>query len=285
MTHRINNLKEDKFHGAGWLTRYAIETLMLAAEQSQSYSMLDFINQIKDISSELIEVRPGMVSIANYVSLYMLQIQASARKYRNINPLQSEAAIRGREVLKRIERNTAQAAANCATIISNGDTIMTCSFSSLVCQSLAEARKQDSKFKVLICQSQVGSISYGKETSLSLIKNNISHKIIDDNEMRKCMRGASRVLIGADAVLSSGEIINGIPSLQLAASAAIMSTPVTVVCESAKFDAHALLGKGYTAEPGFDKIACGLWTQIITESSIISKDDLSKYMDKVRATF
>jgi translation initiation factor 2B subunit (eIF-2B alpha/beta/delta family) len=266
LTHRINIIREDKFHGAGWLT-------------------LSFINEIEGISSEFIKARPGMVSIANYVALYNLQIQTSARKYRNLHPLQNEAITRGRELQKRMERNTVRAALNCAGTIADGDVVMTCSFSSLVCQSLAEAKKLGREFNVIICQSLIESISYGEQTRQKLNESDIAHEIINDNMIRQYVRRASRVLLGADAVLSSGEIINGVPSLQLAASAAIMSTPLTIVCESTKFDAHAHLGKEYALEPGFDKIACGLWTQIITESGSVNKDSFGKYMDKLRATF
>ena len=285
LADRIVYLREDKLHGASWLTRYAIETLIHAVEQSQACSMLAFINDIESVSREFIKARPGMVSIANYINLYMLQIQSSARKYRNLHPLQSEAIRRGGEMLQRMERNTVQAALNCAGTIVDGDTIMTCSFSSLVCQSLSAAKKLGREFNVIVCQSLIGSISYGEQTSQKLIKNDVEHQIINDNMIRQYIGRASRVLLGADAVLPSGEIVNGIPSLQMAASAAIMSTPLTVVCESAKFDAHASLGKGYTLEPGFDKIACGLWTQIITESGSVTKDGFVNYMDKLRATF
>ena len=77
---RIDELKADRLHGAGWMTRHAVETLLLTTEYSEAANLIDFLKELVTVADQIKETRISVMSIANYIHLYLQQIKLTARK-------------------------------------------------------------------------------------------------------------------------------------------------------------------------------------------------------------
>lgn len=62
----VNAIGRDREHGAGWLTTQSLEALKAACLESDARTAAKFLSQVGDVVDALIQIRPGMVSIANY---------------------------------------------------------------------------------------------------------------------------------------------------------------------------------------------------------------------------
>ncbi len=53
IAEKIDGLRNDKLHGAGWLSRQAITILNLAVGKSQACTVADFIDEARMVATEL----------------------------------------------------------------------------------------------------------------------------------------------------------------------------------------------------------------------------------------
>lgn len=274
---RINRLATDTTHGASWLTRQAISTLSLAAKESQAETVEQFIDELRQIVRTLTTARPGMVSIANYACLFLSQVLA-AKHQKDLPTLKSHAVAKGMELIKASKQALSRTVEYASGIIKDNDTIATCSYSSTVCQVLAVARHKDTKFRVIIAESRFGGTSYGEITAAELAKHLIPTEIIADSNIRHKISGVNKTLLGADAVIASGYVVNGIPSLELARASKAKQIPVYVVCETAKFDFYGYIHE--YPQPGFDAVPLNLCKALITEKGTMTPDLALAYIQQ-----
>ena len=64
----INEIKNDKIHGASQLARQAAKVLQIAAERSQAESLDEFLKEQKEVGAKLMSARPAMAPLFNIVN-------------------------------------------------------------------------------------------------------------------------------------------------------------------------------------------------------------------------
>jgi translation initiation factor 2B subunit (eIF-2B alpha/beta/delta family) len=280
--NRLKELKNDREHGAGWLSRYALNTLLFAVEHSSLTNSTDFMNEIRGVFFKLAESRPGMVSIANINFNIIDYLSKSSYKDKSVKALKQMALVRGNELLKQSEDATEKAAQNIIAEIHPGDVIITCSYSSSFCKSI-QLSKERGALSVIALKSLNGGISYGERTAEELKKYGVYTELIDDDDVSRKINGVSKAITGADTVSPDGHFINGTPTLKLAEAMAEKNKPFFVVCETYKFDTYGFDTNNAEIEPGFDRIPLRLINGIITELGLVKPDQLPIYMELLKS--
>ncbi|MCX6006590.1 MAG: hypothetical protein NTZ34_04920 [Chloroflexi bacterium] len=273
---RINGLKKDRDHGAGWLTTQAVSILEEASSSSLARTTEDFMAEISQVAVALSEARPIMVSIPNYVAEFKDELDGAVTTSKSADNLKKRAAAIARKLKAYNEDTSIKTARNAAKLIGQRSIIITCSYSSDVCSTLELARQKGIDFKVLAVESRYGKISYGDMTLERLKKAGIIGRIIPDNFVAWYAARANTILIGADAVSLHGWMINGIPSYALALIASRKNVPVYSVCATTKIDVRGFLASLRTPEPGFDMVPLELIKGIVTETSTLQPDNIYK---------
>lgn len=281
MAERIGEIKNDMVHGAGWLARQAIDTLTLAITESRAKSVDDFTKEMQALAEELIQARPSMVSIANYVRQFLHEIREGEKDKKDLTTLKSWAEARGTELVELSEKATARAIEYGGGIISTGDTVITCSYSSTVYKSLELAHDNEEKFRVLVAESRANGKAYGEIAARELKQHGIPTEVIPDESILQNIVKTDKALVGADSILADGSLINGIPSLTLARAAKEASVPFFAVCETAKFDVQGHIASASEPEPGLEKVPADLITGIITEKGILETSMVKAYMSAI----
>jgi translation initiation factor eIF-2B subunit delta len=276
----INKLKNDYVHGASWLSLHTINTLILAVSESQTETVADFVQEIKEVAQEVASARPGITSIANYANQFLHQIITRSQNENNPEALKSFAESKGKELLKSATKAFSKAVEYACGIIGDLDTVITCSYSSTVCQVLEIARQRETRFRVIAAESKFNDKAYGEITAEQLMKYQIPVEIIGDGQINLRISKADKALVGADSITADGYLINGKPTLLLAQAAKNKKIPFYVVCESAKFTIRGYVTKSTELEPAFDKTPLNLVTGIITEKGTMQPSLVIAYIEE-----
>jgi len=284
VSDKIDELRDDHIHGAGWLSRQALDILSLVISQSHSANTVTLLDEIKATAAEVSKARPTMISIANYIDQFLREITLTAESVKNIETFKLLAGNVAKELIKLSEDAANLASTYGGRIISNLDTVITCSYSSTVCTALELARQDRTKFRVLVAESKASEEAFGRFTARQLKEYHIHVEVIPDRSIDKRISGADKAIVGADSVLADGSLINGTPTLALAQAARKAEIPFFAICETAKFDVHGHINKATAPEPGFDMVPPELITGIIMEKGIMQTHLITAYIEEKRAT-
>jgi len=276
----INKLKSDYIHGASWLSLHTINTLILAVSESQVGTIADLVQEIEGIAKELTSARPGITPIANYANQFLHQIITRSQNENNLEALKSFAEIKGKELLKSATKAVSKAVEYACGIISDLDTVITCSYSSTVCQVLELAKQRETRFRVIAAESKFNDKAYGEITAEQLMKYQIPVEMIGDGQINLRISKADKALVGADSITADGYLINGKPTLLLAQAAKNKKIPFYVACESAKFTIRGYVTKPTELEPAFDRTPLNLLTGIITEKGTMQPSLVIAYIEE-----
>jgi len=116
--------------------------------------------------------------------------------------------------------------------ISDGDVVLTYSQSDAVLAILANAKYNDTRFRVIVVDSR--PYLQGRNTLNHLHSLNIDVTYVLLHAISYIMREVTKVLVGADAILSNGVVLAIAGTAAIAMMATTKNIPVLVCCESYK---------------------------------------------------
>jgi translation initiation factor 2B subunit (eIF-2B alpha/beta/delta family) len=276
----INNLKKDDVHGASWLSLHAISTLSLAASESSALTVPDFVKEIEGVAEQLVSARPNITPIANYANQFLHQILTRSQNENDVEVMRRFAEMKGKELTKAATKAFSKTVEYASGIITDMDTIITCSYSSTVCQVLELASQRETRFRVIVAESKFNDKSYGEITARQLMQYSIPVEIIPDGNINLGISKADKALVGADSITEDGYFINGKPTLSLARAARSKNIPFYVSCETAKFAIPGYVSKSIELEPVFDMTPLNLITGIITEKGTMLPSLVMSYIEE-----
>lgn len=274
---RIGGIQNDTWHGASWLSREALSVMKLAVEKSEAASTRCFIAELEMAGRSMAEARPSMAPLRNLISHLVSEVREKSEVERNLDSLRTFAlSLADTLILESVEA-TAKVAQIASETIHNGDKVMTCSYSSTVCQILKAARDNGKEISAMVAESRaVDGKVYGELTIKELGVLGIPAELISDHSIEQHMSLANMVLIGADTILRDGSVINGVPSLELALAAKTAGVPLYSAAETSKMDCSTELSKESRIESGFEKVPSDLITGIVTELGVRDHTELIK---------
>jgi len=129
------------------------------------------------------------------------------------------------------------------SVIQNGDDVLTHCHSWLVQQIIIQAKKNGKKFRAF--NTETRPLFQGHITAKNLINANVDTTMVIDSSAGFLISHYSgkelmmeKIIIGADAILSNGSVINKIGSYEIAASAFLEKVPLYVATPLLKFYHH-----------------------------------------------
>jgi len=281
VAEQIEKIRQDRIHGASWLSRQAIGVLNLVAEKSEAREAADFREELKTVARELIDTKPSMASITNCVSRFIYEVSQESKVEKDLVLLKRFACSKGDEFIKDFEEAFLKTAEQGAGIIENDDRLITCSFSSTICQTFRIAKLQGNEFHVLVAESRFGDKVYGELAVEQLRAYGVSAEIIPDNTIGHYISKVNKAFVGADSVSADGSLINGTPTYTVSLAARESQIPFYSLCETSKFDIRSHFGQSGELEEGFDKIPPHFITGIISEEGIIKPGEVINHIKKM----
>lgn len=123
--------------------------------------------------------------------------------------------------------------------IKDGDVIMTYAKSSIVQRALVKAHEDGKKFRVIIVDSR--PLHEGKHLAASLVVLGMDVKYCLINGLSHNVQDATKVFLGAHAMMSNGRLFSRVGTALVAMEAFETDKPVLVLCETIKFTERVAL--------------------------------------------
>ena len=293
----IDEIRNDKTHGASQLARQAVSVLRAAAERSQADTTEQFLHEQKEVGQRLMSARPAMAPVFNIVARLLDAISGKVVET-DLDSVRDLVISKADEIVSDSLQAIAQIAQYGSELIADGDKIMTHSYSSTVVAMLKAAFAQHRNVEVITTRSGPGGS--GEMVARELGLYGIPLTFIDDTAIGLYLSTVNKVVVGADRICADGSLVNGIGTYQLALAGKRASIPFYVLCETLKFDPR-LSGDEVDLEekepseviepgrlppevrvknPHFDVTPLELITGIVTENGLLAPEEVISYMQK-----
>jgi ribose 1,5-bisphosphate isomerase len=289
---KVDSIAEEiaalKIQGAMDIALAGLKCLKIAATESTASKTDDFVDELKKVAEKVAAARPTEPALRNVMGIVLNKVDRY--ELRRIQNIKKYAAMACDKLTKDVESMVTKIAIIGAGNISEGDTILTHCHSHHVMAILKEARLQKKNFRVIVTETE--PLRQGLVTARELLEAKIPVTYCVDSAIGAVMKKVDKVLVGCDAILADGSIVNKIGTLPMAIVAARFNTPVFVAGESIKFDSKTVAGMPEPIEtrspreisgaseitgaevinPAFDVVPADLITALITELGVMKPE-------------
>jgi ribose 1,5-bisphosphate isomerase len=275
----IRDIKEMKVHGAREIAKTGVLCLKLAAEKSKAKNKRDFGRDMQDVTDKLIKARPTEPMLRNSVKIIMMKVHE--HDFENIKQFTSRICDNYLLEMKLLLEKIAKEGAN---QITDGDIILTHCHSHDVIEVMKIAKKEGRKFEAVVTETEPRG--QGIDTARDLLKAGIPVTFCVDSAIAHVMGSVDKVMMGCDAILPDGSIVNKIGTFPIAIVAMQFARPVYILGETLKYTKRVEIEERNPREvidpkkikgakiinPAFDITPAEYIHVIITEKGMMSPD-------------
>ena len=270
---RVAELQGDRVHGASWMARRAVETLVEIADDERA-STDELLERLTAAARELAWSRPGVGAIAGAVG----RLLATAHKVRGLPPDDFRRVVRdeARGLLERRDRAGRSIAIQLRERLTDA-LVLTHSASATVREALLYTPPAK-----LYCTVSAPN-EEGRAFSEELREAGINVELVEDEAAVDVLDGASLLLVGADTVFRDGTLCNKIGTSRLARAATERDVPMMVACEEIKlapFDPDDVPRLGGEFRKLFDLTVPEDVDTIVTEEGSHRPDEVRALVDR-----
>jgi len=269
----VEELKGDRSHGASWMARRAVETLLEVSQQPFDGSEA-LLEALVGAARELSESRPGVGAIAGASGRVLAA--ASAHRHIEIDELRRLIEEEGNGILDGRIRAAASIAIQLQERLKDA-VVLTHSASATVREALVHTPPA----RAICTVSQ--PVEEGRAFSEDLRSEGLNVDLIEDAEAPGALDDATLFLVGADTVFRDGTLNNKIGTTAIAEAAAERKVPTVVACEIIKL---APIEAASAPEPSeaertlFELTPPELLTEIVTEEGATATDCVGALVDR-----
>jgi ribose 1,5-bisphosphate isomerase len=293
----IEKIKSLEVQGANDVAEAGVRCLETVAKESRATNRNDFVAELKGTAEKAMAARPTEPALRNSVRAIMDKLERyELRKLENVRKYALSACGHQLNLLKTSVEKIARIG---AAQIQDSDVILTHCHSENVVAILKEAKANRKNFSVIVTETM--PLRQGMKTAKELLEAKIEVTFIVDSAVASVMKKVTKVLMGCDAILADGSVVNKIGSYSIALIASRFETPVFVAGETLKFDPQTIQGvpeqieqrkpdeivdpsqlRGATIlNPAFDITPAELVTAMITEKGIMRPELVREAVGKI----
>ncbi len=250
LNSRVESLAADTRHGASWMAKEALETLVESVELGEDPL---------ETARALMRARPAIGSIAGALGRVLVAGRTPEQLVE-----EAHAVIAGRE----------RAAATIAVILAPDlieRIVMTHSASATAREALIHAPAE----RVVCTVSD--PVGEGRAFSEELAAAELTTELVADEDAKHAVGTVDLLLLGADTVFRDGSLVNKIKTNGLARAAKKAGVPVVVACEVLK------LAPVDPFEPDEDRVDLtppDLIDRYVTEEGMVAPEEIAALVDR-----
>ncbi|XP_050305791.1 translation initiation factor eIF-2B subunit alpha [Anthonomus grandis grandis] len=231
-TYFTSIVKSEKNVSAGVA---AIRTLMEVIKKSQSETVQELEANLKDAINKMKNANYPVAAITSGCELFLrfITYTAGLDSSGSFNECKKIMLDRGELFLKKLDEARGKIVKFASKFILDGSKVLTHSRSRVVLQTLCQAFKQDKRFEVFVTVSAPDNSGIQMHKELQAM--GIPCTLILDSAIGYVMEQIDFIMVGAEAVVESGGIVNKVGSYTMAVCAKEMKKPFYVLAESFKF--------------------------------------------------
>jgi len=273
LADRIQELEQDREHGASWMAERTVEALLeVAKKPAETPEAL--LAGLVEAARRLAESRPGVGAIAGAAG----RVLAAANGWRHLDLEHFRRLIddEGRAIIEGRRRAAYSIAIHLGERLREA-TIATHSASATVREALLHTPP-----KRVICTVSE-PIGEGRAFADELRGEGLNVDLVEDADAPAAFADAGLFLIGADTVFRDGTLCNKIGTTALAEAAQSHGAPTVVACEIVKL---APIDAADGPEPSaaerslFELTPPELIAEIVTEEGSVTSDGVGALVDR-----
>ena len=269
----VEELRSDRNHGASWMARRAVETLLEVSEQPFD-SADELLEALIGAGQQLSESRPGVGAIAGASGRVLAA--ASANRHLEVDELRRLIGQEANGILESRVRAAASIAIQLQERLKDA-VVLTHSASATVREALVHTPPARA---ICTVSEPVGE---GRAFADDLRSEGLNVDLVEDDDAPATLGDATLFLIGADTVFRDGTLNNKIGTTALAEAAAARSVPTVVACEIIKL---APIEAANAPEPNeaertlFELTPPDLLSEFVTEEGPTAPDCVGALVDR-----
>ncbi len=237
LTETAKKIKSMEIRGAGRIARAAAEALKAHALSQSVTDIVAFRSSMEHAAEILIATRPTAVSLPNAIHYVLKELGESE----NAEIAQQRLVARAEEFIQESLQAVDRIGEFGARHISDGDVILTHCNSEAALACITTAHRDGKQITVIATEVRPGN--QGLITIRALNDAGVSTQYIVDSAVRYFMNEVDLVIVGADAVMVNGAVVNKIGTAPIALAAHEARTSFMVAAETYKFAPRTLLGE------------------------------------------
>ncbi len=282
----IRDIKGLKIQGAREIAKAGLKAVEIEARRSRAKTSKVFVSDIEKTAVNVSKSRPTEPGLRHMLSSILLSVKGFETE--DVKKLRSFTLKAIDNLLDNLESALDRIAENGASLIKSGDMILTHCHSHSVVAILRKAKAQGKKFRVIVTETR--PLYQGVMTAKDLLRSKIPVLYSEDSAIGHFMKVTTKVLVGCDAILPNGAIVNKIGTLPLAIVAKHFGKPVYVAGGTIKITPDVQIEFREAGEiiepkklpgakiinPAFDVTPPEFIDQIITEKGAVGPDMLER---------
>lgn len=211
----------------------AITILALIVQKSAAETIQGLHIELQDAVDSLKTFKKNSISIAASCAIFARYVSRTNNLSTDFEECKKLVVDRGCNFSVSALRYRDQIAQLCSRFITHNKVILVHGFSRVVLKVLKHAKETGANFRCIVTESRPDNAGYQMARELDSLSIPVS--FIMDSAAAHMMLQAHFVLVGAEAVVENGGIINKIGTYQIAMVAKALRRPVYVAAESYKF--------------------------------------------------
>ena len=220
----ICDIKKLNIQSAHGIARAGIECLKICVQTSKAGDRKAFLDELNDYAQEIKTARPTEIELCSVINLILFKITESETG--DLEKLKEYALHVCDSQIQENEQSMEKLVHNGAKQIHNGDCVLTHCHSRTVVAILRQAKKEGKNFTVFVTETRPRN--QGLQTAKDLLESHIKVVYGIDSDMGFLMKKSTKLLVGCDAILPDGSIVNKIGTLPMAIVAKAFGKPVLV---------------------------------------------------------
>jgi ribose 1,5-bisphosphate isomerase len=284
----VRELERDRTSGASALSRRLAQGLADFVRETGDTEPSDLLEQLRKAALAIATARPSMRALANTAGLI---VAAAAEPPGDLPSLRQRVLQAVEELLEGWDAAAESISSHALSLLP--DRILTYSYSSTVLAAIKRPRPTH----IVVCESR--PLYEGRTLAAELSAVGLRPTVITDAQADYCMSDVAAVLVGADALLADGSLVNKVGTTLIALAARRHGVPFYVACESLKVcpeveepfppeekepqEVWADAPAGVTVHNVyFERTPADLVSAIITERGVFPPDGLGPLVEQTR---
>ncbi len=233
----VRDIKNLKVQGSTDVSAAGVECLRIAASKSRAKNKGEFINQLRDLAERISKVRVTEPALRNALKYVIMK----ASLHEDFGSIKEYTVQVCKNYIHQIRDFIKEISEIGSEMIEDGDVILTHCHSDNVTGILIEAKRKGKRFRAIVTETR--PMYQGLMTVKDLMNAGIEVTLCVDAAIGYVMKEVTKVLVGVDAILADGSIVNKIGTFPIAVMAKEFGVPFYVAGGTYKFDPDTVHGK------------------------------------------
>lgn len=215
----------------------AIKALTQVTKSSKAATIMGLEKELKTAADVLKEtLKNAPFSLASGCELFTRFVTKTSLDIPDFTACKYKLIDRGDQFARKSQASRAKIAQLADRFVRDGAVVLTHGFSRVVQALLLHAAAQGKQFRVIVTEARPGDPTpTGYLTAKKLQSANIPVTVIMDSGVAHIMENVDVVLVGAEAIVENGGIVNKLGTYQISIVARACKKPFYVAAESFKF--------------------------------------------------